>query len=140
MISILEQRTKIESEDASLSDDLKRIRFFLENQSNRIHQLLTLLAELQTDELVIQKINGTEEGVLIEGISLNGKSAQTLAESLRESVLSHGWVVNPARQEGQQKLTTGGPWNFAILLTDTGPFETAVQPRKKNNVTTKVKP
>ena len=140
LISILEQRAQVESEDTLLGDDLKRIRFFLDNQSNRIAKLLNLLVELRTKELVIQEIGGNEDGVLISGISLNGESAQGLASRLRERAVPLGWVVNPARQQGQQKLTTGGPWAFNIQLTDTGPFESAIQSRKKSNATLKSKP
>ena len=132
LISILEKRAEVESEDASLGDDLKRIQFFLENQSNRIPRLLDLLVELRAPEMVIDEITGSEEGVSISGISLNGEAAQALAKRLREKTVPLGWAVNPARQVGQQKLTTGGPWNYEILLTDTGPFESAVQPRKKS--------
>ncbi|MFK7765794.1 MAG: hypothetical protein AB8B55_01035 [Mariniblastus sp.] len=137
LIAIVEKRAEVELEDTALGDDLKRIRFFLENQSNRIEKLLNLLVELQTPELVIEEIGGTEEGLVISGLSLNGTSAQELAKRLREKAVPLGWVVNPARQEGQQKLTTGGPWNYEILLTDSGPFETAVQPRKKSTVSVK---
>ena len=132
LISILENRAELETEDAALGDDLKRVQFFLDNQSNRIPKLLELLVELGTSEMVVEKIDGSEEGVLISGISLNGEAAQALAKHLREKAVPLGWAVNPARQEGQQKLTTGGPFNYAVLLTDTGPFESAVQPRKKS--------
>jgi hypothetical protein len=140
LMSILSQREEVESEDVALSDDLKRIRFFLSNQNDRIAKLLNLLVELRTQELVVQKIGGNEEGVLISGITLNGESAQALAKRLREKAVPLGWVVNPARQQGQQKLTTGGPWDYEIQLTDTGPFESAIQSRKKTNTTLKSKP
>lgn len=132
LISILETRAELETEDAALGDDLKRVQFFLDNQSNRIPKLLNLLVELGAPEMAIEKIAGSDEGVSISGISLNGEAAQALAKRLREKAVPLGWAVNPARQEGQQKLTTGGPWNYEILLTDTGPFESAVQPRKKS--------
>lgn len=140
LIAILEQRAEVEIEDTALADDLKRVRFFLDNQSNRFAKLLDLLIELTTEDLVIEQISGTEDGVLIAGISLNGESAQALAKRLRERAVALGWAVNPARQEGQQQLTTGGPWNYEILLTDTGPFESAVQPRKKTSPLSKSRP
>lgn len=140
LIAILEQRAEVEVEDSSLGDDLKRVRFFLDNQRDRFAKLLNLLIDLRTNDLVIQEIGGTEEGVLISGISLNGESAQALAKRLREKVVPLGWAVNPARQEGQQQLTTGGPWKYKILLTETGPFESAVQPRKKSLAVSKIKP
>jgi hypothetical protein len=139
-MAILEQRAVVEVEDTALGDDLKRISFFLDNQRNRFAKLLNLLIELRTEDLVIQQIGGTEEGVLITGISLNGEAAQALAKRLRERAVELGWAVNPARQEGQQLMTTGGPWKYEILLTDTGPFESAVQPRKKSGLITKSRP
>lgn len=132
LISILETRAELETEDAALGDDLKRVQFFLDNQSNRIPKLLNLLVELSAPELVVDKIAGSDQGLLISGISLNGEAAQALAKRLRSKAVPLGWAVNPARQVGQQKLTTGGPWNYDIQLTDTGPFESAVQPRKKS--------
>ncbi|MFT5301448.1 MAG: hypothetical protein ACI87E_001931 [Mariniblastus sp.] len=140
LIAIFEQRIKVESDDSALGDDLKRVQFFLDNERNRIAKLLALLEELRTDDLVIKKIGGTEEGVLIEGLSINGESAQTLASRLREKTVPLGWAVNPANQSGQQKLTTGGPWDYDILLTDTGPFESAVPARKKQQPASKGKP
>ncbi|MEM7785612.1 MAG: hypothetical protein AAF623_19850 [Planctomycetota bacterium] len=137
LMIILEQRTEVEVLDAALGDDLKRVQFFLDNQSNRIVKLLELLANQRTPNLVIDKISGVEQGVMISGISLNVEAAQALAKRLRELATPLGWVVNPAKQEGQEKLTTGGPWNYEIILTDTGPFETAVQPRKKIPANTK---
>lgn len=131
LLSILDDRTKIEVVDAKLGNDLSRIQFFLDNQSDRFPKLLQLLVELRTPELVIQEIDGVEDGVSITGISLNGESAQALAKRLREKAVPLGWVVNAASQEGQQKLTTGGPWTFEILLTDTGPFESAARSKQK---------
>lgn len=132
LIQILEKRAEVETAVTALGDDLKRITFFLESQNNRFAILLELLIEMRTEDLVIEQVEGTEEGILISGVSLNGEAAQGLAKSLRERAVELGWAVNPARQEGQQKLTTGGPWNYQILLAETGPFESAVQPRKKN--------
>jgi hypothetical protein len=132
LIQILEKRAEVETAVTALGDDLKRITFFLESQNNRFATLLELLIEMRTEDLVIEQVEGTEDGILISGVSLNGEAAQGLAKSLRERSVKLGWAVNPARQEGQQKLTTGGPWNYKILLAETGPFESAVQPRKKN--------
>ena len=136
LIQILEKRAEVETAVTALGDDLKRITFFLESQNNRFATLLELLIEMRTEDLVIEQVEGTEEGILISGVSLNGEAAQGLAKSLRERSVKLGWAVNPARQEGQQKLTTGGPWDYKILLAETGPFESAVQPRKKNRMTT----
>jgi len=139
LIEVFEKRAKIEVDDTALTDDLKRIEFFLNNQNDRFAKLLQLLVELRTDKLVIQEIGSNEEGVSISGVSLIGESAQALAKQLREKAVPLGWVVNAARQDGQQKLTTGGPWTFEILLTDTGPFESAAQ-SKRPNPTPKSKP
>jgi hypothetical protein len=60
------------------------------------------------------------------------KAAQGLAKSLRERSVKLGWAVNPARQEGQQKLTTGGPWDYNILLAEQGHSNPPSSLRKKN--------
>jgi hypothetical protein len=121
--AILENRNVAESEAAQTGNDLKRIQFFLGHQRDRIAQLLELLVKFRTPDLVIERIASSEEGFVIAGISLTGESAQAFAKRLRVIAVELGWIVNPAKQEGQQKLTSGGPWNFEILLTDIGPFE-----------------
>lgn len=135
VVAILQDRETIELENEKLESELKRIQFFLENQNDRVAKLLKLLIELRTPDLVIERIDGTEDGLEILGFSINGESAQALAKLLRTEVQSLGWQVNPAKQKGQEKLTTGGPWDFRILLTDVGPSsirsnERASQPKK----------
>ena len=120
---ILESRTKVTAEAEEVGDQLKRVQFFIDNQKNRFAQLLDLLVELRTSDLVINNLDGSEEGVVISGISLNVESAQAFAKRLRENAVGMGWVVNPAKQEGRQHMTSGGPWDFEILLSDTGPFK-----------------
>ncbi|QEG23100.1 hypothetical protein [Mariniblastus fucicola] len=134
LISVLEQQSEIQQLDYSLGDDLIRVQFFLDNQSNRVAELLKLLVERRTPNLVVEKIAGTEEGIMISGISLNGEAAQAFAKGLREEVAPMGWAVNPAKQEGQQKLITGGPWTYEITLTDTGPFDSVALLRKAGTV------
>ena len=121
IIKIFQDRSEIESEFQKLDEEQKRIEFFLNNQNDRIAKLLNLLIQLRTPDLVIQRIDGTEDGLQISGFSINGESAQALAKRLRTEVQPLGWLVNPAKQKGQEKLTTGGPWEFKIVLTDVGP-------------------
>ncbi len=123
LVTIRETRTKLDSEAVATSDNLKRVQFFIDQQRDRFTKLLNLLVALRKDELVVNRIGGSLEGVVISGISLNGESAQAFAKRLREIAIEVGWVVNPAKQEGQQKLTSGGPWTFDILLSDAGPLE-----------------
>ena len=123
IIAILEDRANIEAENDELQEELEQIQFFLNNQNNRIAKLLELLKRLRKPDLFIDRIDGTEAGLSISGVSLNGESAQALAKQLRVEAQPLGWMVNPAKQKGLEKLTTGGPWNFSILLTDIGPPE-----------------
>ena len=123
LATILENRNKVAAEAEEVGDQLKRVQFFIDYQKDRFAQLLDLLVELRTDELVIGDLGASEEGVSISGVSLSVESAQAFAKRLRENAVGMGWVVNPAKQEGRQQMTSGGPWDFEILLTDTGPFE-----------------
>lgn len=121
IVAIHQTRAEVELASEKREDELERIRFFLDNQNDRIAQLLKLLIDLRKPDLVIQQIDGTEDGLRISGFSINGESAQALAKELRIAAEPLGWMVNPAKQKGQEKLTTGGPWTFRILLTDVGP-------------------
>lgn len=125
VIAILQDRAEVETEYQKLDVERKRIEFFLNSQDDRIAKLLNLLIQHRKPDLVIQSIGGTEDGLEISGFSINGESAQALAKRLRTDLQALGWMVNPAKQKGQEKLTTGGPWDFKILLTDVGPPATA---------------
>lgn len=130
LLNVFQKRSEVENEDAALVDDVKRIQFFLEHQNDRFTKLLSLLANLRTPQLVVTQLGGSDDGVIVTGVSLNPESAQALALQLREEAVFMGWVVDPATQTGQEKMTSGGPWDFEILLTDTGPFETPPKPRR----------
>ena len=132
-LKLLEQQTKLETDVRSISIDLKRLQFFHEHQIDRLPKLLTLLTELRTPDMVVQKLTPDPQGILVEGITLSGESAPLLANRLKLMASPFGWNVSAATQEGQQKMINGGPWTFKILLEDTGPFEFPVSESTPGN-------
>lgn len=137
---VLADRQTLEGEDEKTSRELMRVQFFLDHQRDRIQKLLQMLVDIRTDDLVVNQIGSSEDGVTISGFMVNGKSAQTLATGLRERAGDLGWDVNPAVLTGQQKLTTGGPWDFVIVLSDVGPDEpVSVNLRVSNGTAKKTK-
>ena len=122
LLASLMQKRENSIQQAQLTrGELQRLRFFFEHQTDRIHTLLGKLVELRTNELVIKEIAVTEQGTVVSGVSLNSDAAPLLTSRLRDSVSDAGWEIHPASQQGQLKMTNGGPWTFSILLEDTGP-------------------
>ncbi len=130
-LKLLDQEKQLEADSLSSGLELQRIQFFLENQRDRIPKLLRMLIELRSEEMVLQHILSEKGGLNVGGVSLNGEAAQALATKLRPLVAPLGWKVAGVRQEGLQKMTSGGPWNFQIALTDVGPFDKPVAPTEQ---------
>ncbi|MEZ6094008.1 MAG: hypothetical protein R3C03_07180 [Pirellulaceae bacterium] len=122
-LKLIEQLKELEAESLTIANELKRVQFFSMSQMQRLPTLLRMISELRADELVMQSISMDPKGLLIAGVSLNGEAAPNLANRLRLLALPMGWKVSGATQEGQQKLISGGPWTFQILLEDVGPFD-----------------
>jgi hypothetical protein len=122
-IKLLEQQSELEKESLAVGTDLKRIQFFHDFQTGRLPKLLNLLSELRTPELVVQELLPDPKGTVVAGISMNSESAPLLANRLRLLAVPLGWKVSAATQEGEQKMISGGPWAFQILLEDTNLFD-----------------
>jgi|GEM_PF-4267384 len=120
---LLEQQTGLELESGRVSESLMSLEFFFDRQSRRLFELFKLLSEFRTNDLVVREMHNDAEGMTLGGVSLNSDSAPLLANRLRPFVLPLGWNVSAATQEGEQKLVSGGPWAFQILLRNVGPFK-----------------
>ena len=119
--SLLAEKNKLEIESASLRDNVEDVEFLLSVQNHRFDQLLRMLLKLRTDDMVINKIEPNQFGLAVSGVSLYGQSAPLLASQLRNAAVPLGWQVNPPTQEGDNQMTSGGPWKFEMVLRDIGP-------------------
>lgn len=122
---ITHERGEIATEAARIQEQLQRLQFMFAQQTVRFSRLLELLVQVRTDDLLIEELAPNKLGTMITGISLNGESAPLFANRLRDLARPLGWQVNPATQIGEKKMTSGGPWQFKILLEDIGPAAVA---------------
>jgi hypothetical protein len=123
LVKLLEEQSKLEADSLTATTELKRVQFFLQHQTDRSPKLLQMLIDLRSPEMVIQQLTPDKNGLVVGGISLNGEATQALANKLRSLTTPLGWKVAGVRQEGEQKMTSGGPWNFQVTLQDIGPFD-----------------
>lgn len=135
---VLQQRESAIENSVKTKAQLQRVRFFFENQTDRLNTLLTKLVQFRTNDLVIKGISLSEKGTVVSGVSLDSDAAPLLTSRLRDTVTSAGWKIHPANQQGTLKMINGGPWDFSILLEDVGPpsllreTATALVERKKS--------
>lgn len=121
--SVLKDRSDKALLAAQSKVDVRKVQFLFTQQTDRLEKLLSMLANLRTSELVVKNITPEEKGVVVSGVSINGDSAPLMANRLRDLAAPMGWRIHPAGQTGELKMTSGGPWQFRILLEDVGPPE-----------------
>ena len=102
----------------SLSGDLARCRQLLEQQRRRLAAMLGVLADRCPDELIIQRIEGGERGVVLHGTCLQPELVNRLAANLAEAMSPLGWLVQPPGKHSLDHLTDGGPWTFELELQE----------------------
>lgn len=132
---VMQAREESVASSVETKAELQKVRFFFENQTDRLHTLMKKLVELRTSDLVIRKIDVTDRGTTVSGFSLDSEAAPLLTNRLRDAVSDAGWKIHPPSQQGLLKMTNGGPWDFSILLEDVGP--PVPIPASRENVATR---
>lgn len=132
LAQVLEQRSKLEQDANETQLKIKKLEFLFEFQTERLGELLALLKKHRTPDLVINRIDPHENGIVVAGLSLNGTSAPELAKRLRVDARPLGWQIHPPTQNGEKKMVSGGPWQFSILLEDVGPGSPIVGASKQD--------
>ena len=91
-------------------------------QRQRLVTLLTVLARRGQDDILIHKIEGTEDEVVLHGLCLETQFADNLAgalaSALAEALGPEGWQVQPPTRQSKEMLTSGGPWEFEVRIRD----------------------
>ena len=119
----IKKRNDLEQEAENIRLDSRKVQFLLESQTDRIASLLQILRDLHTSDIMINEISQDDKGLYIAGISLNSETAPMLANRMRDLARPKGWQVTPAAQMGKKEMINGGPWDFKIRLTDSGPVQ-----------------
>ncbi len=130
IVKLLEQQSQLETDALTAGTELKRVQFFLDHQTDRYPKLLKMLIDLRSPEMVIQQLTPDKIGLIVGGIAFDGKAVSDFAHELGSLTTALGWKVSGDRLEGEQKMETGGPWNFQVTLQDIGPADAPVVPER----------
>ena len=86
----------------------------------RLSALLREIAMHSTDGMVVEEIHTKTDAVTVKGVCLNPTEANRLAAYLQNGLRGLGWRVQPPKKKDLAMDATGGPWEFEIVLTDSG--------------------
>jgi hypothetical protein len=114
------RQSELKAKCEKLEGDLEACRRMTLVQRQRLASLLTVLAEQGRDQFVIQKIEATEDEIVLHGVSLDHRLADSLAGILEQTVSPLGWQVQLADKRSKELLMVGGPWEFDVRIRDTG--------------------
>lgn len=129
-----EEKRKIDAERQTVEKEigeLEKTVQVIENQqaglaqltahSDRFAELLRLIAAGRDENLVVDEISVHEEGLRLAGRAIRSDAATGLALHLSPRAAEIGWKVKAPTLEGENRLASGGPWQFTIDLVDAPP-------------------
>ena len=92
-------------------------------QQQRLASLLGVLARRSPAQMVIRKIDGNQDEIILHGLCLELQSpdalAGGLAKDLARALGPQGWEVQLPSKHSQAMLAVGGPWEFELRIEDT---------------------
>jgi Tfp pilus assembly protein PilN len=115
------KRDKLRAECDRLSADLDNCRRVMLSQRLRVARLLAVLARQDPDQLVLEKITGSGDHVVLYGISLRTESVNALTKILDSELGPLGWQVQVPNEKAREMLMGGGPWQFEVHIQDVVP-------------------
>jgi len=129
---------KLRGENDRLAGDLESFQTSVQAQRLRFARLMDLLARIDPNETLVQKIEGDSEQVVLHGLCLRPEAANRLARQLAEQLDPLGWQVQLPASSAQGLLAGGGPWQFEIRMREStaraapnpAPAPTAGKPAK----------
>ena len=132
--SLSTQQDTLKKDCAKLTDDLTRFATAKTAQKQRIALLLNVLTRQANEEIVIRKIDGNENEIVLHGVCLQHDRADALAAILADALTVYGWQVHPADKHSKELLVHGGPWQFDLRITDgvsTKPDQSSILPHNR---------
>jgi Tfp pilus assembly protein PilN len=115
------KRDKLRAECDRLSADLDNCRRVMLSQRLRVARLLAVLAQQDPDQLVLEKITGSGDHVVLYGLSLRTEAVNALAKILNSELGPLGWQVQVPNEKAREMLMGGGPWQFEVHIQDAAP-------------------
>jgi hypothetical protein len=111
----VKEQEKKRDEIHSHKEQMERQAQRLLVQRRRLAQLLRVLAEVKSEDLLLQKLETDPTGEpSIHGVCLQPELADQFARSLAEALRDFGWEVQPPKKQAQNLTAGGGPWSFEI--------------------------
>ena len=101
-----------------LTEDLAHYQHVMRSQRQRLATMMTVLAQRSSDQMVIRKIDGAEDEIVLHGVCLQPESASALAASLAAALGPQGWQVQPPNRLSREMLVGGGPWDFELRIKE----------------------
>lgn len=80
--------------------------------------LLNTLAASRPEDVVVRGL--TAEGpssLVVSGLSLEAGAVDELSIVLTQQLRAAGWSAQPRSKTGRKNMASGGPWEFALVLT-----------------------
>ena len=112
------RRDELKKSCQKLETDLAHYRQVVQTHRQCMASLLAVLARSVPPQMVIQKIDGTEDEIVLHGLCLQVEPADQLARALAEVLGPQGWLVQPPSRQSRETLAGGGPWEFDVSIRD----------------------
>jgi hypothetical protein len=112
------QRDELKKACGQIQADLDHYQEVMRAQRQRLLSLLTVLAHRSTDDVMIRKIEGTENEIVLHGLCMQTEFADNLAGALAAALKHEGWNVQPPSRQSKEMLVGGGPWEFEVHIED----------------------
>lgn len=112
------QNEALRKELAVLGDqEAQRKRIALRRDS--LPALLRGLAATRPEDVIIREMKAEGPSVLVvNGVSLEAEAVDEFSVVLTHSLRAAGWTAQLKQKTGLRRLANGGPWEFAITLTN----------------------
>jgi cell division protein FtsB len=116
------KRDEVKKSCDKLKDDLEHYSQVMRAQRQRLVTMLKVLTRGGPDDLLIRKIEGTENHIILHGLCLEAQFADNLASALATALADtfgpEGWQVQPPTRQSKDMLVGGGPWEFEVRIQD----------------------
>lgn len=96
-----------------------------EKQRQQVHArrsalpaLLNALAVTRGEDVVVRALTAEgQSSLVVSGLSLEAGAVDEMSIVLSQSLRAAGWTAEPRSKTGKGNMASGGPWEFALVLT-----------------------
>lgn len=108
---------ELKAREAARKKDAEQLEYVAQ-RTHSVRALLKALAEKRPEEVVIRGLKAEgPSSVIVTGLSLDASSVDALSMALTKELRAFGWNAQTRSKTGQRNASSGGPWEFSLLLT-----------------------